>query len=207
MSVLGQWSRGCSGGDRSRRSLRLGDAYEEISANWALPSTGCGSVFLRCDRDPRSSGATTKPPPAWGRSRSPATGRTAAGGGRRTTTASPGPASASSWCRPSRHPFPFRLRPSRRARGQLTLAVNFFQTSSSPAGPGSNIGIDTARSLGGLPRSRDRAAATIVEPRLSITTASDPGLIRLNWLPWNTATFKGFSQERGSRPGNPGART
>jgi hypothetical protein len=46
--------------------------------------------------------------------------------------------------------------------------------------------------IGGLPRSGDTAAAAIVEPRLSITTASDPGLIRLNWLPWNTATFQGF---------------
>jgi hypothetical protein len=27
---------------------------------------------------------------------------------------------------------------------------------------------------------------------MSIKTASDPGLIRLNWLPSNTRSFKGF---------------
>src|SRR5262249_32248635 len=36
------------------------------------------------------------------------------------------------------------------------------------------------------------AAAAIVEPRLSIRTASDPWLIRLNGLSWNAATSRSF---------------
>ncbi len=74
--------------------------------------TGPGVIFfVRSWRNPQSSGATANPPPARGRHRIPATGRTAAGGVRRTTTASPGPVSASPSCRPSRQPFLSGIRP------------------------------------------------------------------------------------------------
>jgi hypothetical protein len=68
--------------------------------------------LLRCSRNPWSSRATANPPPARARPRSPTTWRTAAGGGRRTISVSPGLESASPWYRPSRRPFLSRLRPS-----------------------------------------------------------------------------------------------
>jgi hypothetical protein len=100
----GEFGRGVDGpgfhlSDHSSPGIRPTDLRRE-SAN-----------TIRYFRSPRSSLATVNPPPVRKRSRNRATGRTAAGGGRRTTSASPGPASASPWCRPSRHPFLSRLRP------------------------------------------------------------------------------------------------
>jgi hypothetical protein len=128
-----------------RRALVLVDyhirrhevARRAPAQTWMARHQGVKLLPLQNDSRPGSwsSAATVDRPPARGRSRSPASGRTAVGGGRRTTSAAPGPASASSWCRPSRHPFLCRLRPSptrsRAADPCGKLLPGFSQRSSS----------------------------------------------------------------------------
>src|SRR5262245_27459183 len=114
-------------------------------------------LFLRCNQDRRSSGAAANPPPARERSRSPATGRTAAGGARHTTSASPGPASASSWCRPSRHPFLSRLRPRPGAfAGRRPLQSTPPKPRAAPPGRARTTTLTPPYRIEELPRSCDR---------------------------------------------------
>jgi hypothetical protein len=75
------------------------------------------------------------------------------------------------------HATPFFLvfGPGRCARGEPTSAGNSSQGASDSAGTVSNNDMDIAPSLRGLLRSCDAAAAMIVEPRRSLTTASVRG--------------------------------
>ena len=149
-------------------------------------------LFLRCNQDRRSSGAAANPPPARERPRSPASGRTAAGGGLRTTSASPGPASASPWCRPSRHPFLSRLRPRPvRSRGadlcrKLLPGLERFHWDGLEQRHGHRAIARRAPSVLRRGRGGHRGAQAVSHDRFG------PRLIRLNWLPWNPATFRGF---------------